>query len=418
MQQVVAMVFAGGRVPELSVLTEKRPKSAVIFAGTYRTIDFALTNLTNSGINHVGILAQYRPASLVNHVGIGMAWDLVGTNRGITFLSPYIGPDLGEWYRGPADALYQNIEFINKHKPEDVLIVSGDHAYSMDYTHILNFHREKASDLTMAFKPIKENPSRFGIGELNAVGQLVNFTEKPEHPRSNFASIGVYVFKREILVNELLKAVSSDKAKTYHIHEVIRRMIPHYSAYGYIFHGDWFYTRTVDEYYQFHMDLINPESKLDLKPWHVRSETMSRDMPSPLPARFLSGAKIENALVCAGCEIAGTVNNSVLSPGVCVAKDAVVSDSVLWDNVHVEKGARLHRVISDKHTIIGQNAVIGTGKTIISEEMPQSLTKGITLLGRDIQIPEKTKIGYNCILHSNVSKELLIKEIPSGKSLP
>ena len=201
MKDVIGMVFAGGRVEELSVLTERRAKAAIVIGGGYRAIDFALTNLSDSGIGRVGVLAQYRPSSLMDHVGDGMAWDLLGTNRQVRFLPPSLGPNSQEWYRGPADALYQNIDFIERSAAEDVLVVSGDHAYRMIYEPLIDFHRERGADLTMAFTPMEDRPSRFGIGELNAVGQIVNFTEKPEYPRTHLASMSVYLFRLILLLS-------------------------------------------------------------------------------------------------------------------------------------------------------------------------------------------------------------------------
>jgi glucose-1-phosphate adenylyltransferase len=415
MQKTIAMIFAGGRVEELAALTERRAKASVIFAGAYRAIDFALTNLANAEIGRVGILAQYRPSSLVNHVGIGMAWDLVGTDRAVRFLSPYIGPERGEWYRGPADALYQNIDFIQKNQPEDVLIVSGDHVYNMDYTSFLSFHKERAADFSMAFKPISDDPSRFGIGELNSAGQIVNFTEKPQYPRTNLASIGVYLFKRQVLVDELMRA-DSEKAEgnTFHIHEIIRRLIPRRSAYGYTFTGEWYYTRTLDEYYQFHQSLLGPSPSINLTEWKIRSNTLHR---LPAPTRCHPGAVIENSLVSGGCEIAGTVRNSVLSPGVKIEKGAMVTNSVLWDDVTVREGAVLDKVISDKRAMFGALCTVGAGKALPSKEMPQSLTCGVTLIGMDARLPAKARIGRNCIVHPEACEECFKKPMASGESM-
>jgi glucose-1-phosphate adenylyltransferase len=415
MQKTIAMIFAGGRVEELAALTERRAKAAVIFAGVYRTIDFALTNLARAGIGRVGILAQYRPSSLVNHVGIGMAWDLVGTDRAVRFLSPYMGLDRGEWYRGPADALYQNIDFIQKNQPEDVLIVSGDHVLNMDYTSFLSFHKERAADFSMAFKPITDRPSRFGIGELNSTGQIVKFVEKPEFPRTNLASIGVYLFKRQVLVDELLRAVSGkEEVTTFHIHEIVRRLIPRRSAYGWTFTGEWHYTRTLDEYYEFHQGLLGPSPKINLTEWKIRSNTLYR---LPAPARCLPGGVVENSMVSEGCEIAGTVRNSVLSPGVKIEKDAVVTNSVLWDDVTVKEGAILDKVISDKRSVFGPQSLVGSGKAQPSKEMPASLTCGASLIGMDVRIPAKARIGRNCIVHPDVGEECFGKPVASGESI-
>jgi glucose-1-phosphate adenylyltransferase len=418
MHKTIAMILAGGRVAELSVLTERRTKAAVIFGGRYRTIDFALTNLAKAGIGRVGILAQYRPSSLVDHVGIGLAWDLVGANRAVRFLSPYMGADRREWYRGSADALYQNIDFIRYNSPVDVLLVSGDHASSIDYHSLLNFHRERSADLTMAFKPIDDNSSRFGIGELNAVGQIVNFTEKPEFPRSNLASIGVYLFKRQVLLDELNRIVSDSKeSDSFHLYEIIQRMIPHRSAYGWIFDGEWHYTRTLDEYYNFHRKLIGPKPEINLADWEVRSSPVEpRVSPSP-PTHILQGGHVEDSYICAGCVIAGKVKNSILSPGVKIEKDAVVTNSILWNDVVVKEGATLDKVISDKRTVFGKKAQVGVGKDAPSEEMPQSLTCGVSVFGMDVKVPERATIGRNCIIHPDVTGHELNQPIKSGRSI-
>ncbi len=418
MKNTIAMVFAGGRVEELSTLTERRAKAAVIMGGAYRTIDFALTSLADSGIGRVGILAQYRPFSLMDHVGNGIPWDLVGTERQVRFLPPYLRLDRREWYRGPADALYQNLEFIQRYDGADVLLVSGDHAYHTNYEALLNSHREHGADLTMAFAPMDNDPSRFGIGELNAAGQIVNFTEKPAHPRTNLASMSVCLFRRQVLIDELQQAASgSGEESTFQIHEILRRMIPRRRAYGWIYHGAWHYTRTLDEYYEFHRELLGPQPAIDLADWHLRTNIMGRHSTPPPPARHLPGSQLENSLVSGGCVIAGTVRNSVLSPGVRVEAGATVVDSVLWDDVVVEAGAHLDRVISDKRVRFGGNARVGEGETVPSEEMPQSLTCGATVIGMDVQVPAGARIGRNCIIHIGASEQDLQSPVPSGKSL-
>lgn len=417
MHTTIALILAGGRGADLSVLTERRAKAAVIFGGKYRTIDFALTNLAKAGIGRVGILSQYRPSSLVDHVGIGLAWDLVGTNRAVRFLSPYMGHAGSEWYRGPADALYQNLDFIHRNSPDDVLLVSGDHVSSIDYHSLFSFHRERSADLTMAFKPVDDNPSRFGIGECNAVGQIVNFTEKPRYPRSNLASIGVYLFNRKVLVEELNRTSPENKeGNTFQLYEIIRRMIPHRSAYGWIFNGEWHYTGTLDEYYHFHQNLIGPEPEINLADWKIRSSPSSLESTPP-PARILPGAQVEDSYVCTGCVVAGKVKNSILSPGVTVEKDAVVTSSILWDNVVVKEGAILDKVISDKRTAFGKKSQIGTGKNTPSEEMPHSLTCGVSVFGMDVAVPDKATVGRNCIVHPGTGGNELNRPVKSGQSI-
>jgi glucose-1-phosphate adenylyltransferase len=410
-------VFAGGRGEDLSVLTERRPKSAVIFAGTYRTIDFALTNLANAGIGQVGILAQYRPASLMDHVGTGMAWDLVGTSRGVRFLPPYLKLTVSEWYRGPADALYQNLDFVERSGADDVLVVSGDHVYSMDYGPLLSFHHESDADLTMAFTPRQADAHRFGIGELNAAGQIMNFTEKPEVARTNLASISVYVFRREVLVEELRRAVSGEDTVTFQIHEVLRRMISRRRAYGFVHHGVWGYTRTLDEYYQFHCDLLGSKPAVDIFNWSVHSNLMAGRIAPPPPARCLPGSAVVNSLVSAGCVIEGRVENSVLSPGVRVGAGAVVRDSVLWDDVVVEPDAQVAMAIADKRVVLGKGCRVGVGEPVRSEERPGSLSCGATAIGMNVTIPAGVTVGKNCLIHSDVRPENIAAMVPSGASV-
>ena len=415
MKKTLAMVFAGGRGAEYSVLTDRRPKAAVIFCGLYRTIDFALTNLSAAGIRTVGVLAQYRHSSLMDHVGSGLAWDLLGTDRGVRFLPPYLATEAGSFYRGPAEALYQNIDFIERNQVDDVLVVSGDQVYSMDYEPLLQFHRERDADLTMAFKPIDDRPSRFGIGEINATGQLLRFTEKPDLPRTNLASIGIYVFKQRVLVDELRRAVRGDRDATSQIHEILHRMIPRRRAYGWTFRGPWFYVETLDAYVDLHRRLVGSPPELDLSRWGMRTNPLARRTPPP-PARFASGAVVEDSFVASGCVIEGRVHGSVLSPGVRVAPGAVVERCVLWDDVVVGAGTRLRDVVCDKRTRIGDGVVIGEGDDRPNETLPQSLSCGATVLGMDAAVPNGARIGRNCIVEAQVGSEI-DQEVASGRTV-
>jgi glucose-1-phosphate adenylyltransferase len=418
MRKAVAMVFAGGRGEDLSVLTERRPKSAVIFGGIYRSIDFALTNLARAGIGQVGILAQYRPASLMDHVGTGMAWDLVGASRGVRFLPPYLKLSVSEWYRGPADALFQNLDFVERADASDVLVVSADHVYSMDYGPLLNFHYERDADLTMVFAPREADASRFGIGELNSTGQIVNFTEKPQFPRTNLASMSVYLFKKQVLVEELRRAVSGeDPTVTFQIHEVLHRMIFRRRAYGFIFRGAWGYSRTLDEYYAFHQDILGATPAVDIASWDVQSNLMAgRASPSP-PVRCLPGARVDNSLVSAGCVIEGTVANSVLSPGVRVGPGAIVRDSVLWDDVMVEADAQVSGAIADKRVNFSRGCQVGAGELMANEERPASLSCGATVLAMNVRVPAGARVGKNCLIHLGVTEDEIGPNVPSGKSV-
>ena len=423
MRKTIAIVFAGGRAEEMSVLTFWRPKSAVLFGGNYRMIDFALTNLANTaGIDNVGILTQYRPSSLIDHVGIGLPWDFVGTERGVRFLPPYIGLDHSEWYRGTADALYQNIDFLELHRPDDVLIVSGDHAYNMDYTPLLRFHMERDADVTLAFTPMEVDPSRFGIAELNAEGRIMSYMEKPKHPRTNLASMTVYVFRREVLVQELRRhaSASPEERKTYHIYdEILPHMMTHRRAFGWVHYGQWEYARTLDAYHAAHQDMLGPSPRLDIASWNVRTNTMMRRAAAPPPTRHLPGAQVIDSFVGGGCQIAGQVERSVLSPDVRIGKGAIVRNSILWEKVVVEEGAVLDGVICDKRCTIGKGARLGAdeGEPQPNDAFPTSLRSGISVLGMDVQVPAGGRIGKNCIVYPKVNADFLSEPLKSGQTV-
>ncbi len=422
MRKTIAIVFAGGRAEEMSVLTFWRPKSAVIFGGQYRMIDFALSNLANTdGIQNVGILSQYRPSSLIDHIGIGLPWDFVGNERGVRFLPPHIGPDHADWYRGTADALYQNIDFLELHRPDDVLIVSGDHAYNMDYTPLLRFHMERDADVTLAFTPVEVNPSRFGIAELNAEGRIMSYMEKPKHPRTNLASMTVYVFRRSVLVDELRRHAASgpEERKTFQIYdEILPRMMAHRRAFGWVHYGPWEYARTLDAYFEAHQNLLGPSPRLDMMGWKVRTNPMARRAAPPPPTRCFPGGEVVDSIISGGCEIRGRVERSILSPDVQVAKGAIVRDSILWEKVVVEEGAVLDKVICDKRCIIGKGARVGTGDDLpANDEHPGSLTCGVTVLGMDVHVPAGSQIGRNCIIYPKAGADQLGSPVPSGHTV-
>ncbi|MBI5210608.1 MAG: glucose-1-phosphate adenylyltransferase [Elusimicrobia bacterium] len=419
MRKTLAIVFAGGRAEEMSVLTFRRPKAAVVFGGGYRMIDFALTNLANTrSVENVGILTQYRPSSLVEHVGIGLAWDFVGSSRSIRILPPHLKLSGSEWYRGTADALFQNMDFLDLHQPDDVLIVSGDHAYNMSYEPLLRFHLEHAADVTLAVTPVDAEPSRFGIAEINAEGRVISYMEKPKHPRTNLASMTVYVFRREVLMEELRRHAHSPQApKSFHIYdEILPGLIERRRAFGWTHHGRWDYARTLDAYYQAHQDMLGDPPLVDMGPWNVRTSPWSPRAQTQGPARCRPSATVRDSIVCGGCDVAGTVERSVLSPGVKVGKGAVVRDSVLWNDVVVEDGAVVDKAVCDKRCVVAQGAVVGHGTAPpANSELPRSLTCGATVLGMDVRVPKGARIGRNCIVYPGAGEvQLASGSVPSG----
>ncbi|MBW2658704.1 MAG: glucose-1-phosphate adenylyltransferase [Deltaproteobacteria bacterium] len=362
----LAVILAGGRVDELNVLTYFRPKSAVPFGGFGRVIDFPLSNLMNSGIEQVAVLSQYRSFSLINHIGTGAAWDMIGRNRQVSILPPSTGFDPTGWYRGSADAVYRNLDFIQYHKPEEILIVSGDHIYKMDYQEVIDYHYEKGADLTIAFTRVPVGEAhRFGLASLDDEdgdrgGRVIDYQEKPDSPRSNWASMTVMCFKPEILYEALKENQEGD---SFHFGRDIIPMLlqGQYRVFGYKFHGYWGYTRTINEYWQSSMDLLGPEPLIDLEKWVFRTNLEHRRICDQEPLLLGENADVTNSLIYNGCKVGGTVKNSILFPGVRVKNGATVENSILFFKNSVEKGCHLNKVVSDVNNSFGSGTIVGTG---------------------------------------------------------
>lgn len=363
MRNTVAMVLAGGRVDELSVLTIDRPKSALPFGGLFRVIDFPLSSLMYSGIARVGILSQYRPFSLMNHIGNGAAWDLCGRNRSIHVLPPFKGMHPSDWYRGTADAVYQNLDFILRYQPERVLIVSGDHIYNMDYGPMLALHRQHSADLTIAFKEVpREQAHRFGLGVIEGdgspFGRLLQYAEKPAEPVGTWASMTIYLFNTKTLV-EVMETLVGEQGKAEFGRDVIPYMLDRYAVYGYRFSGYWGYTRTIAEYYRTNMSLLGDQPAIDPDEWKIRTNLAHRDIQDRAPALIAPPAKISNSLIYNGCKIYGEVKNSILFPGVQVAGKAVVHNSIVLFDTQIRAGSAVHNAILDAGADIGEGAEVG-----------------------------------------------------------
>lgn len=398
----LAMILAGGRVDELGVLTFYRPKSAVPFGGFARVIDFALSNLMRSGIELVAILSQYRSYSLINHIGTGAAWDMIGRHRGVSILPPFKGAESADWYRGSADAVYQNLDFVRHHEPEQILILSGDHVYQMDYRELIRYHHDKGADLTAAFIEVGRGQAhRFGIGEIEFEdehgGRLTGYEEKPLTPKGNLASLTILCFRPEVLYAMLeanQKQVSFEFGR-----DIIPLMLAQgCKVYGYRHRGYWGYTRTVHEYWRTSMDLLGPSPKINMEEWGVRTNLEHRDIRDCQPLLVGSDAVLDNSMAYNGCSVHGTVRNSILFPGVRVEKGAVVTDSILFFNNTVEAGAQVTRVVSDVNTVLGANCRIG------GTPLPGG-GGGITVLGWNNQVPAGTRIGRGCTVYPRLPPE-------------
>lgn len=395
MNEVIGMILAGGRVDELLTLTEKRPKAAVPVFGIYRFIDFVLSNMMHSKIDNVGVLSQFRPYSLLRHIGTGEHWDFIGRKRGVRILPPYKGLKESDWYRGTADAVYQNIPFIEEFKPRFVIIAAADHIYHMDYNDVIEFHKNKKADVTVCFTQSKDKYPWFGYGIIEKDGRLVDYKEKPEKPLSDWISMTIYVFRTELLI-DLLK--ENYQANSHEFgRDIIVNLPGRYSVYGYKFYDYWSYARTIDMYYKTNMEFL--EGRIKLNEWQVCTNLIEGcTLKDRLPARI--EGYVVNSFIGDDCIIKGRVFNSILSPGVVVEKNAEVIDSIVFHNTIIKRNTRLKKVVCDKICEIGENAEIGLfGEDIPSKEYPELLSSGITILGKSLKIAPGVKIGANTIIY-------------------
>lgn len=394
----VALVLAGGRVDDLAVLTAARPKCAVPVWGEYRFIDFALTNLLHSAIGVVGVLTQYRPLSLAGHLESGAPWDYVGHTRTLRILSPYQGSGDADWYRGTADAVHQNLAFLSRYEPEVVLIVSGDHVYSMDYRPMIRQHIDRGADLTIALKRVpRDQAHRFGTAVLDGEGRVVRYEEKAEAPASDLASLTVYAFRYAALAERVRQNVL--EGRTYQLYsEVIPRMVDEGARVdGYLFDGYWQYARTLDDYYATSMDILSPSAP-DLSAWRMRTNLHQGRVADHPPAFFSRSGRVLRSRIGAGARIEGTVEDSVISPDVVVAAGAHVSGSVVLHGSRIGAGARLDRVILDKGVDVGREAEIGLGEDVPNLAYPFSLSCGAVVVGKGTRVPERSRVGRGCIV--------------------
>lgn len=394
-KKCVAMLLAGGQGSRLYALTNNIAKPAVSFGGKYRIIDFPLSNCVNSGIDTVGVLTQYQPLILNHYIGNGQPWDLDRNFGGVHTLPPYQGKNSSDWYKGTANAIYQNMRFMSQYNPDYILILSGDHIYKMNYSLMLNYHILNDADCTIAAinVPIEE-ASRFGIINTNKDGSIYEFEEKPKKPKSTLASMGIYVFSAKKLYKYLEEDNQNPNSSNDFGKDVLPRMLNQgEKMMAYEFDGYWKDVGTIDSLYEANMDLLGDNPKFDVADtsWKIQSRS-----PLAPPQYIGEGAKTDNSIIMSGCEIYGTVENSVLASDVIVNKGAVIKNSIIMGDVVVNEGAVIEYSIIDENVVIGKNARIGQQKAD---------GKGIAVIGRNTTIGDEVVVEGGKIIDINVAKE-------------
>jgi len=408
-----AMILAGGLGSRLCILSEKRAKPAVPFGGKYRIIDFTLSNCVNSGIFDVGILTQYRPLSLRDHIGIGRPWDLDRKRGGVELLQPFQGWAETDWYRGTADAIHQNWTRVEEREAEHILVLSGDHVYRMDYRPMIEAHLARGADATVAVTEVPREEARgFGIVDLDGQSVVRGFLEKPASPPSGTISMGVYVFRASALHAVLREDSERDTAHDFG-RNILPEMVRGGRVLGYRHEGYWQDIGTLDSYYRANLDLLKPHPPFPLEDPRWPVFTPSTEFP---PARIGSRAEVRSSIVTHGSIVNGRVERSVLFPGAVVEEGATVRDSILMGETWVGPQAVLDRVILDKRVHIGPRARVGFGDDRTpNRSCPEHLSSGITIVGKETRIPEGTTIGRNCRVSANLIEEDFRDDtIPSG----
>ena len=395
-KEMIAMLLAGGQGSRLGVLTSKVAKPAVAFGGKYRIIDFPLSNCINSGIDTVGVLTQYQPLRLNSHIGIGIPWDLDRNIGGVSVLPPYEGSSGGEWYSGTANAIYQNLEYIENFNPDYVLILSGDHIYKMDYEVMLDFHKAKGADVTIAVMPVPlEEASRFGIMITDEDRRITEFEEKPEHPRSNLASMGIYIFNWSTLRKGMLALKDQENL------DFGKHIIPYcreqgFPLYAYEFNGYWKDVGTLSSYWEANMELIDivPEFNLYEEYWKIY--TKSDIQP---PQYFSMDSVVDRCIIGEGTEVYGKVYNSVIGRGVTIGKNTIIRDSIVMNETTIGDNCEIYKGIIAEKCLIGDGVKLGLGDEIPNETAPHIYNSGIVTVGEKSIIPAGVSAGKNTVIY-------------------
>lgn len=415
--EMMAMLLAGGQGSRLGILTMDKAKPAVAFGGKYRIIDFPMSNCVNSGVDTVGVLTQYQPLTLNAHIGIGVPWDLDRVNGGVSILAPHMREgEIGSWYSGTANAIYQNIDYIDSCNPEYVLILSGDHIYKMDYAAMLKYHKENNADATIAVLEVPmEDASRFGIMNADENDKIYEFEEKPEHPKSNLASMGIYIFTWSNLRKALIEDEKIHPDSDFGKHIIPKMLGEGQSLYAYRFKDYWKDVGTIESYWAANMELIKtlPEFNLYEDFWKIY--TKSDYQP---PQYTGENASIKTSIVSEGAQIYGSIEHCVISKNVTIEEGAVVKDSIIMEGCVIGKNAVLDRVIVDQNTVIGDNVKMGLWDNIPNEQKPKIYNTGITVIGSDTVVPDNIEIGKNCVVYGKTTAEdYSDSKLPSGQSV-
>ena len=414
-KEMIAMLLAGGQGSRLGVLTSKVAKPAVAFGGKYRIIDFPLSNCINSGVDTVGVLTQYQPLRLNTHIGIGIPWDLDRNIGGVTVLPPYEKSSNSEWYTGTANAIYQNLEYMESYNPEYVLILSGDHIYKMDYEVMLDFHKANNAEVTIAVMPVPiEEASRFGIMIADENHRITEFEEKPEHPRSNLASMGIYIFNWKTL-KEALIAMADQPALDFGKHVIPYCHEKGAPLYAYEFTGYWKDVGTLSSYWEANMELIDivPEFNLYEEYWKIY--TKSEIQP---PDYIAADSVVERSIIGEGSEVYGEVYNSVIGCGVTIGKGTVIRDSIIMNQTQIGEGCEINKAIIAENVVVGNQVKLGVGEETENDTAPHIYNHGLVTIGEKSVIPDGISVGKNSVISGvTAAADYEDSQLASGKTL-
>ena len=414
-KEMIAMLLAGGQGSRLGVLTSKVAKPAVAFGGKYRIIDFPLSNCINSGVDTVGVLTQYQPLRLNTHIGIGIPWDLDRNIGGVTVLPPYEKSTNSEWYTGTANAIYQNLEYMESYNPEYVLILSGDHIYKMDYEVMLDFHKANNAEVTIAVMPVPmEEASRFGIMIADENHRITEFEEKPEHPRSNLASMGIYIFNWKTL-KEALIAMADQPALDFGKHVIPYCHEKGAPLYAYEFTGYWKDVGTLSSYWEANMELIDivPEFNLYEEYWKIY--TKSEIQP---PDYIAADSVVERSIIGEGSDIYGEVYNSVIGCGVTIGKGTVIRDSIIMNQTQIGEGCEINKAIIAENVVVGNQVKLGVGEETENDTAPHIYNHGLVTIGEKSVIPDGISVGKNSVISGvTAAADYEDSQLASGKTL-